>query len=135
MTRVGAPSRSPSAAAAGSAWVPVADWPERTWQPSGHILEVLTRRGAVCSPTADGMRVAGAGTIHGITADLRDVPELVPVLTALAALADSPSAFTGIGHMRRHDSDRLAALAAEIGAPAGGVPRRRVALASPPRRH
>src|SRR5258707_6533694 len=80
--------------------------------------------GASCSPTAGGMQVTGAGTIHGIAADLGDVPELVPVLTALAALADSPSAFTGIGHMRRHESDRLAALAAEIGALGGDVPAR-----------
>ena len=113
--------------------VTVADWPERTSQPSGHILEVLTRMGAVCSPTADGMRVAGAGTIHGITADLRDVPELVPVLTALAALADSPSAFIGIGHMRRHESDRLAALAAEIGALGGDVTEREDGLEIRPR--
>ncbi len=43
------------------------------------------------------------------------------MLTALAALADSPSEFTGIGHMRLHESDRLAALAAEIGALGGQV--------------
>src|SRR5258706_15885535 len=79
--------------------------------------------GASCSPTAGGMQVTGAGTIHGVDADLGDVPELVPVLTALAALADSPSAFTGIGHMRGHESDRLAALAGEIGALGGGGPR------------
>src|SRR5258707_6371037 len=89
--------------------------------------------GASCSPTAGGMQVTGAGTIHGITADLRDVPELVPVLTALAALADSPSAFTGIGHMRRHESDRLAALAAEIGALGGGVTERGGGPGIPPR--
>ena len=44
-----------------------------------------------------------------------------PVLTALAALADSPSVFTGIGHLRRHESDRLAALAGEIGGLGGDV--------------
>ena len=60
-----------------------------------------------------------AGRIHGISADLRDISELAPVLTALAALADSPSEFTGIGHMRLHESDRLAALASEIGALGG----------------
>jgi 3-phosphoshikimate 1-carboxyvinyltransferase len=101
--------------------VTAAGWPERTSQPAGQILEILTRMGAACSPTADGMRVTGAGTIRGITADLGDVPELVPVLTALAALADSPSAFTGIGHMRGHESDRLAVLADEIGALGGDV--------------
>jgi 3-phosphoshikimate 1-carboxyvinyltransferase len=101
--------------------VTIDGWPGRTSQPAGQILELLTRMGAACAPTADGMRVTAAGPVHGITADLRDVSELVPVLTALAALADSPSAFTGIGHMRRHESDRLAALAGEIGALGGDV--------------
>jgi 3-phosphoshikimate 1-carboxyvinyltransferase len=68
-----------------------------------------------------GLRVEGTGVIHGITADLRDISELAPVLTALAALANAPSEFTGIGHMRLHESDRLAALAAEIGALGGQV--------------
>jgi 3-phosphoshikimate 1-carboxyvinyltransferase len=39
----------------------------------------------------------------------------------VAALADSPSVFTGIGHLRRHESDRLAALAAEINGLGGDV--------------
>jgi 3-phosphoshikimate 1-carboxyvinyltransferase len=43
------------------------------------------------------------------------------VLTALAALASTPSEFTGIGHLRRHESDRLAALAGEIGKLGGDV--------------
>src|SRR5258706_5580513 len=89
--------------------------------------------GAACSPTADGMRVTGAGTIRGLTADLHDVGELVPVLVALAALADSPSAFTGIGHMRGHESDRLAALAGEIGALGGDVTEREDGLEIRPR--
>ena len=101
--------------------VTIAGWPGRTVQPAGQILDVLTRMGAACSPAADGMRVTGTGAIRGITADLRDVSELVPVLAALAALADSPSVFTGIGHMRTHESDRPAALAAEIGGLGGDV--------------
>ena len=101
--------------------VTIAGWPARTVQPAGQILEVLTRMGARCSPGADGMQVTGTGAIRGVTADLADVSEIVPVLTALAALADSPSVFTGIGHMRTHESDRLAALAAEIGGLGGDV--------------
>jgi 3-phosphoshikimate 1-carboxyvinyltransferase len=39
------------------------------------------------------------------------------VLTALAALASGPSTLRGIGHLRHHETDRLAALATEITAP------------------
>jgi len=113
--------------------VTIAGWPERTSQPAAQILDVLTRMGAACSPVPGGMQVTGAGPIRGLTADLGDLPELVPVLTALAALADAPSTFTGIGHMRRHESDRLAVLAAEIGALGGEVTEREDGLEISPR--
>jgi 3-phosphoshikimate 1-carboxyvinyltransferase len=101
--------------------ITIPGWPQRSLQAADQILGFLTEMGADCSLTADGMRVTGSGTVHGLTADLRDVSEIVPVLTALAALADSPSVFTGIGHMRSHESDRLGALASEIGGLGGDV--------------
>jgi 3-phosphoshikimate 1-carboxyvinyltransferase len=113
--------------------VTVADWPERTTQPAAQILDVLTRMGAVCTPTAAGMRVTGSGEIRGITADLRDVSELTPVLAALAALASGPSALRGIGHQRAQECDRLAALASEISALGGDVTERPDGLEIRPR--
>ena len=101
--------------------VTVRDWPGRTTQPAGQILAVLEAMGATSTLTPEGMQVTGTGRIRGVTADLRDIPEPVPVLAALAALAESPSVLTGIGHMRTHESDRLAALAAEIGALGGEI--------------
>ncbi len=101
--------------------VTVAGWPRRTSQPAAQILDVLTQMGATCTQTSGGMRVTGTGEIRGITADLADVSELTPVLTALAALASGPSVFTGIGHQRAQECDRLAALAGEIGALGGDV--------------
>ena len=101
--------------------VTIAGWPAVSLQAAGQIIDVLRRMGATWQPAEAGMQIEGTGTIHGISADLRDINELAPVLTALAALADSPSEFTGIGHMRLHESDRLAALAAEIGALGGQV--------------
>ena len=38
-----------------------------------------------------------------------------PGVAALCALADSPSHLRGIGHIRGHETDRLAALATELG--------------------
>jgi 3-phosphoshikimate 1-carboxyvinyltransferase len=77
--------------------------------------------GARCEHGPGGLTVTGLGTIRGVTADLRDCSELTCVLAAVAALASSPSVFTGIGHMRTHETDRLAALATEIGKLGGQV--------------
>ena len=43
------------------------------------------------------------------------------MLTAAAALAGTPSVFTGLAHTRRHETDRLAALAKEINALGGDI--------------
>jgi 3-phosphoshikimate 1-carboxyvinyltransferase len=101
--------------------VTIAGWPARSLQPAALVLDLLTRMGGTCSVTEAGMRVTGSGRVRGVTADLHEVGELTPVLAALAAVADSPSVFTGIGHLRTHESDRLAALAGEIGGLGGDV--------------
>jgi len=96
-------------------------WPQYSLQAAGPILDVLTGMGARCEVGADGLTISGPGTVRGITADLRDVAELAPVLTAAAALAGTPSVFTGLAHTRRHETDRLAALAKEINALGGDI--------------
>jgi len=101
--------------------VTIGDWPRDSLQAAGAILDVLARMGARCEIGADGLTIAGTGRIRGITADLRDVNELAPVLTAAAAVAESPSVFTGLAHTRTHETDRLAALAKEINALGGDI--------------
>jgi 3-phosphoshikimate 1-carboxyvinyltransferase len=101
--------------------VTIGDWPRDSLQAAGAILDVLARMGARGTVGADGLTVTGGGRIRGITADLRDVSELTPVLTAAAAVAESPSVFTGLAHTRTHETDRLAALAKEINALGGDI--------------
>jgi 3-phosphoshikimate 1-carboxyvinyltransferase len=101
--------------------VTIPGWPARSLQAAGPILDVLGQMGATSAATPAGLQVKGSGAIRGLRADLRDVAELTPVLTALAALAESPSEFTGVGHLRLHESDRLAALARELGSLGGHV--------------
>ena len=96
--------------------VTVPGWPRSTAQPGDRLRDLLDRdgrRGHASAP--DGLTVRGTGAVHGLDADLSDVGELTPVLAALAALADSPSRLRGIGHIRAHETDRLAALARELG--------------------
>ena len=62
-----------------------------------------------------GLTVTGPQHLEGLDADLHDVGELTPVVAALCALASSPSVLRGIAHIRGHETDRLAALARELG--------------------
>jgi 3-phosphoshikimate 1-carboxyvinyltransferase len=68
-----------------------------------------------------GLTVTGPDRLDGVDADLHDVGELTPTVAALAALATGPSRLRGIAHLRGHETDRLAALATEIGALGGDV--------------
>jgi 3-phosphoshikimate 1-carboxyvinyltransferase len=82
----------------------------------------------------EGLTVRGGARITGLDADLRDVTELVPVIAVLAALADRPSHLSGLAHMRGHETDRLSALAAELGRLGGDVTVDDDALTITPRR-
>jgi 3-phosphoshikimate 1-carboxyvinyltransferase len=110
-----------AAALATGGSVTISDWPADSLQAAGPILDVLTRMGGVVSSGDAGLTVTGSGTINGIDADLRDIPELCLPLTALAALASGPSTFTGVGHTRAQETDRLAAIAKEINVLGGDV--------------
>jgi 3-phosphoshikimate 1-carboxyvinyltransferase len=96
-------------------------WPADSLQGSSAILDALSAMGADCTVDAAGLRISGTGTVRGASIDLRDVSEMAPVLTAVAAVASSPSVFTGIAHTRTHETDRLAAMAKEINALGGDV--------------
>ena len=91
------------------------NWPTATTQPGDAVRDILTSMGADVE-TPDGILVVrGPDKLRGIDMDLHDVGELTPTVAALAALADGPSYLRGIAHLRGHETDRLAALAAEIG--------------------
>ncbi len=103
--------------------VVIKDWPKSTTQPGDRLREIFTAMGAEIEFVQDGLKISGTGKIKGIDIDLHDEGELTPSIAALAALADSPSYLRGIGHLRLHETDRLAALATEINAlirPGGG---------------
>ncbi len=101
--------------------ITIADWPKETTQPGDQLREILSQMGADIKHSADGLTLTGSGEIHGIDIDLHDVGELTPAIAALAALADSPSHLRGIGHLRLHETDRLAALTREINLLGGNV--------------
>ena len=95
--------------------VTVRDWPEQTTQAGDALREILTRMGCEVTRTDAGLRVTGGDRIRGVDLDLHDVGELTPAVAALCALGHSPSHLRGIAHVRGHETDRLAALARELG--------------------
>ncbi|MGB8651340.1 MAG: 3-phosphoshikimate 1-carboxyvinyltransferase [Mycobacteriales bacterium] len=99
--------------------VTVEGWPRHTRQPGAVLPDLLEQMGGIVTRTDDSVTVAAGDGVHGVEADLADAPELTMVLTALAALADSPSRFSGVAHIRLQETDRLKALATELGR-AGG---------------
>ena len=94
--------------------VTVRDWPQATTQAGDALREILTRMGCTVELTGDGLTVKGNGALQGVDLDLHDVGELAPDVAALCALAETPSELRGIAHIRGHETDRLAALAAEL---------------------
>jgi 3-phosphoshikimate 1-carboxyvinyltransferase len=89
-------------------------WPERTTQVGAEFVKILPMMGAEVSVVSGELCIRGTGEIWGIDLDLSIGGELAPVIVALAALAKTPSRITGIAHLRGHETDRLAALTAEI---------------------
>jgi 3-phosphoshikimate 1-carboxyvinyltransferase len=94
--------------------VRVPGWPHATTQPGDLLRGLLARMGGRVG-LADGvLTVAGTGAVAGLDVDLGEAGELAPTVAALAALATTPSRLRGIAHLRGHETDRLAALVAEI---------------------
>lgn len=101
--------------------VTITGWPESTTQVGADLADLLPLFGATVTRDGDRLTVAGPARPNGVTLDLSTGGELAPALVAIAALADGPSEITGIGHIRHHETDRLAALAAEINGLGGRV--------------
>jgi 3-phosphoshikimate 1-carboxyvinyltransferase len=110
-----------AAAAVTGGQVTVPGWPARTTQAGDVIRPLLVQMGCTVELHEQGLAVSGPERLDGLDADLHDVGELTPTIAALAALASTPSRLRGIAHLRGHETDRLAALATEIGALGGDV--------------
>jgi 3-phosphoshikimate 1-carboxyvinyltransferase len=102
-------------AAASGGSVTVRDWPSETTQAGDALRDLLVLMGCAVDLDDAGLTVTGPQHLEGLDADLHDVGELTPVVAALCALASSPSVLRGIAHIRGHETDRLAALARELG--------------------
>ncbi|MET0767785.1 MAG: 3-phosphoshikimate 1-carboxyvinyltransferase [Aeromicrobium sp.] len=94
--------------------VRIRSWPAHTDQAGDAWRTIVPAFGGTVREDAGDLVFSAGRTLRGVDLDLHDVGELTPVVAAMAALADSPSRLTGVAHLRGHETDRLAALVAEI---------------------
>jgi len=83
-------------------------------QPEAAFLEDLRKMGARVEARPEGTLVQG-GPLTGIDADLNGRPDSVPALAVTALFAEGRTRIRNVAHLRHKESDRLAALAHELG--------------------
>jgi 3-phosphoshikimate 1-carboxyvinyltransferase len=84
-------------------------------QPDARFPAVLAEMGTEVRRSGDALTVTGPARLAPVVADLSGMPDQVTTLAALAALAPGVSTIRGVGVARAHETDRLAALAPELG--------------------
>jgi 3-phosphoshikimate 1-carboxyvinyltransferase len=95
--------------------VAVTGWPAHSTQPGAMLTDILTLMGAKVVRRGGALTVtAGPNGIQGVDLDLSAAGELTPTIFALAAFAEAPTTLYGIGHIRGHETDRIAALVGEL---------------------
>lgn len=77
------------------------------------FADVLARLGADVEMGPDSVSVAG-GSLLGGTVDMSDISDTAQTLGAIAPLAGSAIEVRGIGFIRRKETDRIAAVVAEL---------------------
>lgn len=97
------------AAAATGGDVEVAGVERASPQPDRGALQVLASMGADASWTDWDARCAGR-IARPVDADLRDAPDLAPLVGALACLVPGTSRVRGAAHLRIKETDRIAAV-------------------------
>ncbi len=110
-----------AAAAVTGGTVTVLGWPSVTTQAGDAFRDIAAAMGCIVRQGVDGLTLTGPKSLRGIDIDMRRIGELTPTVAAMALLADGPSQLRGIGHLRGHETDRIAALQHNITALGGAV--------------
>ncbi|RMB58865.1 3-phosphoshikimate 1-carboxyvinyltransferase [Tessaracoccus antarcticus] len=103
-----------AAAAVTGGSVTVPSWPAVNQQAGGLFLDIARRLGATVDQDGDRVTLHGPERLQGIDVDLHASSELTPVVASLGALARGTTRIRGVGHIRGHETDRLAALVTEF---------------------
>jgi 3-phosphoshikimate 1-carboxyvinyltransferase len=86
----------------------------RSAQGDLRFVDVLARMGCAVELADDWTEVRGPDQLRGVTVNMADLSDTAPTLAAIAPLAAGPVTIEGIGFIRGKETDRVAALAAEL---------------------
>lgn len=122
MAHLGAYAIEPDASAASYFWgaaaitggsVTVPGLDRTSLQGDVAFVDVLEKMGCQVSVDRSGITVSGRAK-HGVDVDMNAISDTVMTLAAVALFAESPTTMRGIGHIRHKETDRIAAVAAEL---------------------
>ncbi len=78
------------------------------------FVEVLAQMGAEVTIADDYIEVRGTGSLRGIDVDMSQISDTAQTLAAIAPFADGPVRVTGIGFIRKKETDRIGAVVTEL---------------------
>ena len=79
------------------------------------LVEVLERMGCRVAWEDEGVRIIGPRELKPVDIDMNAMPDMVPTVAVLAAFAKGRSRIYNVAHLRIKESDRLKAVASELG--------------------
>ncbi|HZL37583.1 MAG TPA: 3-phosphoshikimate 1-carboxyvinyltransferase [Tepidisphaeraceae bacterium] len=78
------------------------------------FADVLRRMGAAVNVGRDSITITGPEQLEGIEVDLSAMPDTAQTLAVVALFADGPTTIRGLHTLRVKETDRIAALSAEL---------------------
>lgn len=105
-----------SAAAVTGGSVHVAGLTRASRQGDARFVDVLQQMGCLVDESAAGLTVAAPpdGQLRAIDVDLNAMPDTAQTLSVVALFADGPTSIRNVPNLRIKETDRIAALAAEL---------------------
>lgn len=78
------------------------------------FLDVLEQIGCAVTRSSEWVEVRGPAQLRGISIDMSRIPDMAITLAALAPFADAPTTISNVALIRHHETDRIAAVVAEL---------------------
>ncbi|MGD0282158.1 MAG: 3-phosphoshikimate 1-carboxyvinyltransferase [Dissulfurispiraceae bacterium] len=79
------------------------------------IINILNRMGAKIKRHGDGVKIKGPFELQGADIDGSDIPDIIPILTAVACFANGKTRIENIEHLTHKESNRIKAPAGQLG--------------------